>query len=210
MPHPPEFTDPIAGLNRPSDGTTLCEWVQQRLEALVDGELEGTQEASLRQHLASCAPCREAHAEAVQLALRLRELPELACPPEVSQAVLAQAAAEQGAAQAGEPATVRAFPAPTAARSPAVPATFNRWLPALAIAAMIVTTIGGAFFFYPRSTPSASTSETVELTPQEVAEAEIELKLALAYLAEVGRNAGIAVRDEMVQNIFAPTHKALQ
>ncbi len=199
MPQHPDFSDKID----PAGGPAACERVHQHLEALVDGELAQPVEAAMRRHLATCAPCTAAHAEAIQIALSLRSLPELACPPQVTRAVLAQAAAEHAQrparAQETESATVHEFPT----HQPV------RWRPALA-AALIAAAVGSALFFYPRSVPPTQSTETVRLSAREIAEAEIELKLTLAYIAEVGREAGLTVRDEMVENIFAPTHRALR
>ncbi len=215
--HNPASADKAASADQggpfdPVHGLASCDRVHQHLEALVDGELEQPQEAAIRRHLATCAPCRLAHAEAVQIALSLRNLPELTCPPRVTRAVLAQATAEATAQSSTPPSAVRNFPARSLA--PATPRRLARrrsaaWRPALA-AALVTAAVGATLFFQSRTPAPAPGTTTVQMSEREVAEAEIKLKLALAYLSEVGREAGFTVRDEMVKNIFAPTHRALQ
>jgi anti-sigma factor RsiW len=62
-----------------------CAWTRERLEALVDGELDAERSARLRAHLAGCADCRAHHAEACSLPSRLAALPS----PEPPRALVA-------------------------------------------------------------------------------------------------------------------------
>lgn len=48
-----------------------CVWVRDRLEALVDGELERGRADQVRAHLSACEACREHHTEASSLPARL-------------------------------------------------------------------------------------------------------------------------------------------
>jgi anti-sigma factor RsiW len=204
------------------------------LEPFIDGELAAAQRQAVERHLAGCAGCAASLAEARELAGALRALPELACPPAVTAAVLAHARADvasAGGAGAGNRrmagAATLPFPGPrrTAPRAeqsartlPPPSATFRGWR-AAAAAALLVAAGASALLLVEgnglRNSPASSTAASAgqpapPLTPEELARAEIEVKLALAYLTEVGRDAGTTVRDEMVDNVFAPTHRALR
>lgn len=54
---------------------TMCVWVRDQLEDLVDGELAGAREREVREHLADCEGCRAHHAEAASLPVRLAAVP---------------------------------------------------------------------------------------------------------------------------------------
>jgi hypothetical protein len=115
---------------------------------------------------------------------------------------------EGGHHSAAPPHNVRPF-APSTEKAKAPVARW--WRPALA-AALVAAAIGSTFWLS-RSTSSPigmHAAQEVELTPEELARATVEVKLALAYLTQVGREAGVAVRDEMVANVVAPTHRALR
>lgn len=49
----------------------ICGWARERLEPLIDGDLEAAQVEELRSHLAACEACRQHHVEASSLPTRL-------------------------------------------------------------------------------------------------------------------------------------------
>ena len=65
-----------------------CAWARERLEALVDGDLDPDRSARLRAHLAECADCRAHHAEACSLPSRLAALPSPEPPRALAAGVL--------------------------------------------------------------------------------------------------------------------------
>lgn len=177
-----------------------CSQFQELVESFVDGESAAAEADFVRVHAAACATCREELARARELVRELRRLPPLSCPPRVTAAVLARAAAEVG----------EGGPAPAAARR--IPHRFGggwrrlsaapAWGPALAAAA------AAAFLSAALLIPRPATSPTPAMTAAELAEAQQEIKLAFAYIGRVGRQAGGRVADEMVDQVLAPTRQA--
>jgi anti-sigma factor RsiW len=199
MRRPPE--PPAAARRLPPD----CERALARLDAWADGELGPAALAGLERHAAACPACAEELELARELARELPRLPRHNCPPAVCRAVLATAAAE---------ARARVREARGQGSRPVRPA--RRWLswppgsrarrlslrPILAGALVAVLAAGGALLWPRRPAPARPSAS-------ELARAELELKLAFAYLGRVGREAGVRVRDEMVANVLAPTERAL-
>ena len=64
---------------RPHDGTT-CETLAVRIEALVDGELEAAEKASLTRHFAVCPDCARQYRLALAIRHELQAMPELDAP----------------------------------------------------------------------------------------------------------------------------------
>ena len=217
MPRHPEspFTDHHGSHNsgRSPEGPLTCETAAVLLEPHADGELTGEPLAALTAHLERCPACREELESAREVAESLRGLPTLTCPPSVTEAVLAAAAkdAAQESRASQEPlSNVSPFQAPQQTTQKASRRAARFWRPALA-AAMLAAAIGAAFWIQDRTTPSQEElAHAAIMTPEEIAQTEIEVKLALAYLTEVGRDAGVTVRDEMVANVVLPTHRALR
>ncbi len=74
-------------MSLPHDPTS-CQGLQLRIEALVDGELESAEKASLEEHLETCPGCaRQVHL-ALGIRRELRALPELDAPSHVLEAAL--------------------------------------------------------------------------------------------------------------------------
>lgn len=88
--------------------TETCRRFRAAVELLADGEpMPGA--AELQRHADACTACREELERARELARELRRLPAEICPPRVTAAVLARAAA------AARPVPARPVPAPTPA-----------------------------------------------------------------------------------------------
>lgn len=181
MPRPPEPREPAR-----------CAAVRSLMEAYVDGELSPGEGESLRRHAADCPDCAGELARTAEVKTGLSLLPRLRCPPRVSRAVLRQAAAEVAAARRRRlNERLRALLAPA-------------WKPALA-ATLLAAVLATALFFVPGSGRRAG----LDMSPQEVARTEAEVKLAFAYLSRIGLEAGDTVRREMVNNVILPTRRAL-
>jgi anti-sigma factor RsiW len=147
-----------------------CEEMLGLLESFLDGELKPAEADRLRSHLQGCRACAGELALAERVQTELRALPQLDCPPEVIERVM-----RSGHGQ------VVPFPArPLRVRIAAA-------------AALLALAVGGGSLFlryqHPRDQPS----------PEQVAEATREARLALAYLGRATRKAGFDVRDEVLE-----------
>lgn len=168
------------------DREHLAAWVDDHLEAYVDGELpleerrrveafvEADDEAARRLDLA----------RRVQALLAASEPP--ACPPEVTRTVLA-----------------------TADRPPLrrVRSSFGAVLrPSLAAAALVAVVVASALVG-PRPAP---TPETADVSAAEVEQALHDARWALAYVSDVGRRTGRSIRHEVIEERVAePLQRAV-
>lgn len=160
---------------------TGCERVLDLLEAYVDCDLAAGETEAVQRHLDACASCAAELELAVAVQEGLRALPRPACPPAVLVAVQSRGRAE----------VVPLMPRRKAAR----------WLH-LAAAAVLLAAVGGGLFFLLPSRPTAQTAE--------VERATYEARLALAYLGEASRKAGLSVREEVFEErVVSPTARSL-
>lgn len=173
-----------------------CAAARRRIDAVHAGdpeELDADGRRRLDEHLAGCPACAEEHRRAEELSAALRRgLPLLACPPEVTERVMAVARRESAAA--GEPA---------ATAKKAAPWTRRRWSlpPAAAAALLVLALLPLAVARHQRPAPAVVVAErapAAAVDPVEVARAEREARLVLGYVARVGRRAGGAVRDDVL------------
>jgi anti-sigma factor RsiW len=145
-----------------------CAEVHALLEPWMDGELEAQAARRVHLHVESCPGC----ADEADAARRVREglgaLPLLACPDSVVQPVLRQARRR----------LLRGLPRPAST--------------ALLAAAATLLLVVGALFLMPTSPPRPDAS------PQELAQAEQDARLAMAYFAEISRRASLTLRDEVI------------
>jgi anti-sigma factor (TIGR02949 family) len=154
-----------------------CEEALDLLEPYVDGELSADDAARLRSHLERCPSCATELELAARIQRELRALPELDCPPEVLERV-------QRAGR-GEVVPFVARPRGTGLRI------------AAAAALLILALGGGALFFQAQRPPQPS--------PEEIAQATEDAKLALAYIGRATRRASQGIRDDVLQKrLIAP------
>ncbi len=174
---------------QPLDSASPNDWLDDRLEAFLDGDLTPEEAARFERALHDDLWRAELHlAGKIRDGLRTLPLPE--CPPHVTQAVLREArrrARTEGLHRMGE-ALARAW------RLTAKPA--------LAMAVLVTLIVAAALLTHPpRSTPARA----------EVEHALAEVKWTLAYLSEVGRQTGASVhRDVLDAHVFAPMHEAFE
>ena len=165
------------------------EWVEARLEAFLDGTLP-PEEAALMAHLLDE---EEGLGEAFLLAERvktaLNDLPSYHYPTHLTDQVLAQARRRPGAYG------LRSFWQQFQA--------LDRGMlrPALALATFVaVVFLGGLFGRQPAQTSAQA----------EVDQATLEVKWALAYLSEVGRQTGTSVRKVALEpHVMIPAQKTV-
>jgi anti-sigma factor (TIGR02949 family) len=177
----------MAGCN----ATTNCEWVSDRIEIYLDGELATADMSSFESHLGACAHCAEELELAKRVLGELRNLPAQRCPDAVTSEVFESIGAEKT----------------RAAEKP-----FRRWLagwrygllrPALVGSFMLIVTVSAVFVG--RHYRSAN-----RITPEEAAKAEAELRWTLALVGDVGRRTGLTVRDDVLgERVVRPMRRAV-
>lgn len=192
-----------------------CERTRDRLDPYLDDDLAPGAAAEVEAHLAGCPDCRSELAAARRLRAALREgLPMLSCPPEVTEEVLRIARAE---AEAATPAPAR--------RPAAVPPAerLRRFFaagalrPALTAAAVLLLLVAAPLLYRAVTGPEpgregahVATGGEPTYSPEEIARAEEEARLVLAYIASVGRDAGRTVQEEVfADGIGRPTRRML-
>jgi anti-sigma factor RsiW len=159
-------------LRQPPD-SPLCSEVLDRLEALLDGELESGEAGRLRAHLERCELCRDEHQLAVEIREGLRMLPVLRPPARVTVAV--KAAVGNNAGPRRLVSKVWLVPGLAAA--------------ALAAAVTLAVVLGP---FHRAPQPAQATAEARR--------AAADTRLALAVLANATRRAEGMVRGRMLDD----------
>lgn len=147
-----------------------CEEALDLLEPYLDGDLPPGEMDRVRRHLEACPACAAELALAARIQSELRALPQPDCPPEVIERVRRAGRGE-----------VISFP--SRERAP-------RWRTAAA-AALVALAVGGGVL--------GVHLQRVRQQQEQVAEATREARLALAYFGKVTRQAGLDVRDEVLE-----------
>jgi anti-sigma factor RsiW len=197
---------------RPENPDT-CSEILEWIEPYLDGDLEGPLAQRVRWHLEGrpgprgadpgCAGCRRELRRAERIRYELGRLAEERCPDSVTATVMEAARRGDAPAESGARSRTLAFPAPP------------RWLQAGALAAAAATLLwlGVQAIRTPEPEPAAVHADLsiAEYSPQELARAEQELRLALGYVAAIGRRSGVALRDDvLVDDVLAPSAEALE
>lgn len=167
-------------------------WIDERLEAYLDGDLPDDEQAAMEQHLAA-DPSWEAE---VRLARQVRDglqaFPRPTCPDRVTRTVLAEARRRQRADQLHR---LRAW---------VEQRWLNLWQPALAMSVLLLLVASALLLGQPPQ-PAPSVAEQ-----DEVEQALDEVRWTLAYLSEVSQQAGSSVRDEVLnRRVVTPVHRAV-
>lgn len=188
------------------------------------GGLEPAERAALEAHAAGCPDCRAELALARRLRQGLRDgLPLLSCPPEVSAEVLRIARLEAEAEAARDRGR--------SGSEGRLSQRLRAWLtgggtlrPALVAAALLLLLLAGPLLYRTVAGPGDTAGERPGVagggsepapgdtfTEAEVAEAEEQVRLVLAYVASVGRDAGRAVQEDVFDpGIARPTRRAAE
>ncbi|HEX6201022.1 MAG TPA: zf-HC2 domain-containing protein [Thermoanaerobaculia bacterium] len=196
-----------------------CERARERIDPYLDDDLGPREAAEVEAHLEGCPDCRSELAAARRLQAAIRDgLPLLSCPPEVTAEVLRIARAE---AEAATPA-LRPEPAGRLAAVP-LPERLRRFFaagalrPALAAAAVLLLLVAAPLLYRAVTGPEpgregaeVATGGEPTYSPEEIARAEEEARLVLAFVASVGRDAGRTVQEEVfADGIGRPTRRML-
>ncbi|HLE83568.1 MAG TPA: zf-HC2 domain-containing protein, partial [Thermoanaerobaculia bacterium] len=130
-----------------------CERARDRIDPYLEDELPRRETAEVAAHLAGCPYCRAELAMARRLREALREgLPMLACPPEVTDRVLA-IAREAARLEPARPHPVELVPRPGPAGREPAPRRWRSWLgagrlrPALAAAALLALLLAAPLLY---------------------------------------------------------------
>jgi anti-sigma factor RsiW len=167
-------------MNR-NENPGLCEESLEALEAYLDGDLPVEESFRLQRHLEGCPSCAAELVLAEKIQRELRTLPLPDCPPEVLEKVR----------QAGRGEVV---PFPRRER------TLGRRIAAVA-AALVLSVGGGALFVH---------FQQVQRERQQIAQAELEARYALAMIGKVSRRTGLDLRDQILQkHVVDPTARGL-
>jgi anti-sigma factor (TIGR02949 family) len=151
-----------------------CEEALDWIEPYLDGDLPEDEAVRLRGHLTGCPACAAELQLATRIQSELRSLPQLDCPPEVLERVRREG---RGVVVPFEPRRrVSRFLGPRLA----------------AAAAVLALALGGGALFLQIQRPSDQPS------PEQIAQATAEAKLALAYLGRATRRASADLQEEVL------------
>ncbi|UCG53041.1 MAG: zf-HC2 domain-containing protein [Candidatus Latescibacterota bacterium] len=173
------------------DEKTRCEWLRDRIEPYLDGELAAIDTTVFESHLGVCAHCSEELELAKRVLGELRSLPAERCPDTVTSTVFETIGSDQTR--------------PT--ENP-----IRRWLtgwrhgqlrPALVGLFVLIVTVSAVLV-------ARHHRSTNRITPEEMAKAEAELRWTLALVGDVGRRTGLTVRDDVLgERVVRPMRRAV-
>lgn len=166
-----------------SEHDLRCDEAREILEPYVDGDLPPAEGSRLGEHLERCPSCAAALELATRIQRELRNLPQLDCPPELVERVRQ--------AGFGEVVPFRSRHRATGLRLAAA-------------AAMLALAVGGGALFLHFQ------QRTDRPSPDEIARATQEARLALAYFGKVTRRASLDLRDEVLdKRLVAPATRSV-
>ncbi len=179
--------------HRESAGEGLdCFAAEPFLEAYLDDDLAGSERAALEAHLERCPSCAEELELARRISGELRSLPRMACPPEVSRAAIEHADSHP----------------PLVARLRGLWSDRRVWQPAVAFA--LVAALGIAYWREAGApAPVAPPAPEAAYSEAEIARAEAELKLALAYVGEISDRARETIGAEVGDRLVEPFSRSI-
>jgi anti-sigma factor RsiW len=178
-----------------SNRDVSCSWVQEAIDSYIDGDLPSDEEPLFERHVNGCGRCRHELAIAESVVGELRALPSLTCPDHVTDRVLEHTDASRAREQTRSPQGGVA----------------GRWIrrlgaPRPALAGVMVILIVVASVLVGRFNKPGE-----QISPAQVEEAEAALRWTFAYVNEVSRLSGLAVRDEVFEaGVLQPVQRAVR
>ena len=170
----------------------------ESLEAYLDGDLPAKDAQRLEAFAAADEKAGRELRFARRVQERMRALPQPACPPDVTRAVLSAARADARRSFVERLRTAAASSWTTILR------------PSLAMGVFVGLLIGGSLINRSPYQPPVPIVASEEATPQEVARALNEAKWALAYLSNIGRRTATTIRDDVLnEHVVRPVNRAL-
>lgn len=172
-----------------------CSSVEPLLEACLDDQLSGSEQSALKDHLARCESCTEELDLARRIQTELHALPPRSCPPVVTRAVLDHAESHP----------------PLAVRLRRFRSARQVWQPAFALLVVAALGLGyvGLGYWRPDGPAPPVGPAQKTYTEAEIARAEAEIKLALAYLGDIGQRTREQLGAEMGERILEPFSRSI-
>ncbi len=165
-----------------------CRWTRERIDRFLDAELDGGDLMTFQGHVDVCSGCRRELARAETVLRELHSLPDLHCPDEIVDRALAAAEAEPVARERAERRGPAWWPFPVLR-------------PVLAGALVLIIALSALWV--------ANRSRS-DFTPADVAEAEAELMITLAYLDDISRRSSMTAMDKAFQTgMVGPLRRAV-
>ena len=161
-----------------------CEWVKERIDAFLDDDLSREDGASLEAHLAQCYSCREELDLARQVRQEISALPQKKCPQRVISATLERIQAESSESREQS-------------------SLFHErpWLKGGFRLAFIAAALVVVIWISLHEKPPVSEQR---IDAVELAEAERQFQITLAYVGYVSSRSAEKIQDEVVQSKIAP------
>ena len=173
-----------------------CTSVQESIESYLDGELSTDEAAILENHFGVCPRCRHELSVARDVLDGLHGLPPLECPDRVTDEVFERIHASVAGKLPVRRETAAGFLKRilTVDRIPR-PAFAGALIVLVVLSALVVGRIH---------------KPTEQITAAEIEEAEAAVKWTFAYVSQVGRRSGLAVRDEVFDaGVMQPMQRAV-
>ena len=175
----------------PTEEPRACAWIQERLEAHLDGDLPVGERAELDRHLPQCAVCTHAMAQARQVQEMLRALPLQVCPDWVAEAAWNRVRQDLRVTRRHR---LQIWLGDW---------RLHPWRPALVAMAALVLTVATTLLIRHQE-PRA------EVSPAELARAEFQVRWTLGYLGQLSRRTGLTVRDQVLRvRVVEPLKKTM-
>lgn len=170
--------------------TYACERFESELDPYLDGELDQEARTQFEAHPHECGACAGLHNDAIALRDALRGLPELRAPERVVSEALRKA---RGEAETRDRWSLRGLFA-----QPAVAALAAVLLVALALSLVVMR----------GSSPGPQ--EVLALDDPKVVRATLEMKLALAHVAQTQRRVARGLGEDLIEErLLAPTARSV-
>ena len=160
-----------------------CTWVDDRLDAYIDGDLPKNQCTLIEAHTRACPHCADALALAVQIRDQLRTWPVHPCPSAITDRVYRQV---------GNPSSWRHR----------LQTWLSGWQPLTGAVAAVVLIIAAVALFQSQRPPQTNTTELAQMQRQ--------AKWTLVYLNQIGRRTSHTLRDQVLkERVLKPVAKNL-
>ena len=166
----------------------ICKWVQEHIDAYLDGDLDPTETATLNTHIAGCPSCSEELDLAQRVKEELGSLPEQLCPDTVVDTAL-------------EKIGVRDSVQTTPTRKPWKLARALQGWRLAAVAAILICLVINLTFLRQRE-PGKS-----EVAAGNLMKTEQQVMTTFAYMGYVGYETAHTIRDDVFQQKVVPPLK---
>lgn len=192
---------------KPHNRSPQHEWMDDRVEAYVDGELSADERARFERILDEHPHWQAQVNYARRIRDELHRMPRPTCPPQVTDAVMSQAR-QRANGQATQTESWWNW----IWRELDIEMQTG-WKPALAFATLLLIVVTSSLLSDPQSTAGLFDQPAVsqQYSTTEIQRAESQAKWAIAYIAQVGQSTGSTVeRTVLEESVAAPIRRALR